>query len=40
MGFGPGGSKPFTQDYRHYKYYGFGGKGAKTSWAHNPKESM
>jgi hypothetical protein len=21
-----------TQDYRHYKYYGFAGHGAKTSW--------
>ena len=20
-----------------YKYYGFAGQGAKTSWAHNPK---
>ena len=27
----------FLQDYRHYKYFGFAGRGAKTSWAHNPK---
>lgn len=32
--------RPPHQDYHHYKYYGFGGKGAKTSWAHNPKFKM
>ena len=37
MGFGEGGARPFHQDYRHYKYYGFAGRGAKTSWGHNPK---
>ncbi|GFR49505.1 hypothetical protein Agub_g11543 [Astrephomene gubernaculifera] len=37
VGYGEGGVRPFHQDYRHYKYYGFGGHGAKTSWAHNPK---
>ncbi len=26
-----------VQDYWHYMYYGYAGKGAKTSWAHNPK---
>jgi hypothetical protein len=36
-GFGEGGARPFHQDYRFYKYYGFAGKGAKTSWASNPK---
>ncbi|PNW86258.1 hypothetical protein CHLRE_02g079005v5 [Chlamydomonas reinhardtii] len=36
-GYGDGGVRPFHQDYRHYKYYGFAGHGAKTSWAHNPK---
>ncbi|GAX73160.1 hypothetical protein CEUSTIGMA_g613.t1 [Chlamydomonas eustigma] len=39
MGFGTGGAKPFHQDYRHYKYFGFGGKGAKTSWGYNPKHN-
>ncbi|GLC33745.1 hypothetical protein PLESTB_000111300 [Pleodorina starrii] len=39
VGYGNGGVRPFHQDYRHYKYYGFAGKGAKTSWAHNPKFS-
>ncbi|GIL68463.1 hypothetical protein Vafri_21739 [Volvox africanus] len=39
VGYGSGGVRPFHQDYRHYKYYGFAGKGAKTSWAHNPKYS-
>ncbi|MEW5315569.1 MAG: hypothetical protein WDW38_006989 [Sanguina aurantia] len=38
-GYAKGGSRPFHADYRHYKYYGFAGKGAKTSWAHNPKYS-
>ncbi|KAG2491500.1 hypothetical protein HYH03_010077 [Edaphochlamys debaryana] len=37
VGYGEGGVRPFHQDYRHYKYYGFAGHGAKTSWAHNPK---
>lgn len=37
VGYGEGGVRPFHQDYRHYKYYGFAGRGAKTSWAHNPK---
>ncbi|GMH33027.1 hypothetical protein BSKO_00861 [Bryopsis sp. KO-2023] len=32
--------RPPHQDYRHYKYYGFAGRGAKTSWAHNPKFKM
>lgn len=32
--------KPPHQDYNHYKYYGFGGLGAKTSWAYNPKFKM
>lgn len=36
-GWGEGGVRPFHQDYRHYKYYGFAGKGGRTSWAHNPK---
>jgi len=31
--------KPFHHDYRHYKYFGFAGKGAKTSWGYNPKYS-
>ncbi|GIM12949.1 hypothetical protein Vretimale_16143 [Volvox reticuliferus] len=39
VGYGSGGVRPFHQDYRHYKYYGFAGKGAKSSWAHNPKYS-
>ncbi|EFJ49132.1 hypothetical protein VOLCADRAFT_89966 [Volvox carteri f. nagariensis] len=39
VGYGSGGVRPFHQDYRHYKYFGFAGKGAKTSWAHNPKYS-
>ncbi len=25
------------QDYSHYKYYGFAGKGAKSSWGYNPR---
>ncbi|KAL6763121.1 hypothetical protein V8C86DRAFT_2507722 [Haematococcus lacustris] len=37
LGYGEGGVRPFHQDYRHYKYFGFAGRGAKTSWAHNPK---
>lgn len=37
LGFASGGSRPFHQDYRHYKYYGFAGRGARTSWAFNPK---
>ena len=37
LGFASGGSRPFHQDYRHYKYFGFGGRGARTSWAFNPK---
>ncbi|GAX77505.1 hypothetical protein CEUSTIGMA_g4949.t1 [Chlamydomonas eustigma] len=32
--------KPFHHDYRHYKYFGFAGKGAKTSWGYNPKYSV
>mmetsp|Transcript_69476 Transcript_69476/g.219890 ORF Transcript_69476/g.219890 Transcript_69476/m.219890 type:complete len:660 (-) Transcript_69476:13-1992(-) len=28
--------KPWWQ-YNHYKYYGFAGRGARTSWARNPK---
>ncbi len=39
LGYGEGGARPFHQDYRHYKYYGFAGQGAKTSWAFNPKYS-
>ncbi len=39
LGFASGGAKPFHQDYRHYKYYGFAGRGAKTSWAYNPKHN-
>lgn len=27
---------PATKRYEYYKHYGFAGKGAKTSWAHNP----
>ncbi len=33
------GPRPFHEDYRHYKYYGFGGMGAKTAWGFNPKYS-
>ncbi|KAF5832209.1 hypothetical protein DUNSADRAFT_11993 [Dunaliella salina] len=36
-GWAEGGVRPFHQDYRHYKYFGFAGKGGKTSWAYNPK---
>ena len=31
------GSRPYTQTYEHYKYYGFAGCGATTSYACNPK---
>ncbi|CAG9463796.1 unnamed protein product [Pedinophyceae sp. YPF-701] len=34
-----GGAGPFCSQYVHYKYYGYAGQGAKTSWAHNPKYS-
>eukprot|EP00976_Prorocentrum_cordatum_P081966 1184623-Prorocentrum_minimum.AAC.1 len=27
---------PATKRYSYYKHFGFAGKGAKTSWAHNP----
>ncbi|KAK3280113.1 hypothetical protein CYMTET_12035 [Cymbomonas tetramitiformis] len=28
-----------TKRYNYYKYYGFAGKGAKSSWAHNPAKA-
>jgi hypothetical protein len=28
---------PVHKTYSWYKYYGFAGKGAKTSWGYNPK---
>lgn len=28
------GKRPFHQSYSHYKYFGFAGQGAKTSYAH------
>lgn len=30
-------ASPAHKTYAWYKYYGFAGKGAKTSWAYNPK---
>jgi len=27
---------PPTKRYSYYKHFGFAGRGAKTSWAHNP----
>lgn len=32
-----GSQSPWTQRYGHYKYNGFAGKGATSSWARNPK---
>eukprot|EP00955_Chlamydomonas_euryale_P113387 366212-Chlamydomonas_euryale.AAC.51 len=32
-----GSQSPFHQRYSHYKYQGFAGKGATSSWARNPK---
>ncbi len=31
---------PHSCRYTHYKYNGFGGKGATSSWARNPKMAM
>lgn len=31
------GTRPYTTNYSHYKYMGYAGQGAKTSWACNPK---
>mmetsp|Transcript_12962 Transcript_12962/g.30743 ORF Transcript_12962/g.30743 Transcript_12962/m.30743 type:complete len:257 (+) Transcript_12962:258-1028(+) len=31
--------RPFYKDYRHYSRYGFAGHGAKSAWAHNPKQT-
>lgn len=39
-GYAEAGARAYTQDYRHYKYYGYAGKGAKTSWAANPKQMI
>lgn len=35
-----GSQAPFHQRYSHYKYYGYAGAGAKTSWARNPKMQL
>ena len=32
-------SLPAHQTYNWYKYYGFAGQGAKTSWGYNPKRA-
>lgn len=32
-----GSQTAFTQRYDHYKYHGFAGKGATSSWGRNPK---
>ena len=32
-----GSQSPFHQRYTHYRYHGFAGKGATSSWARNPK---
>lgn len=34
-----GSQTPWTKRYDHYKYYGFAGRGATSSWAQNPKNS-
>ena len=33
----PYANVPAHKRYSWYKHYGFGGKGAKTSWGYNPK---
>eukprot|EP00873_Tetraselmis_striata_P021475 jgi/Tetstr1/441739/TSEL_029962.t1 len=32
--------RPFFKDYRHYKYYGYGGRGAVTAWGRNRKGAV
>ncbi len=39
-GYGEGGRRPPHQDYRFYKYFGFAGRGAATSWAANPQKQL
>lgn len=35
-----GSQSPWHQRYNHYKYAGFAGKGATSSWARNPKYAV
>eukprot|EP00197_Chlamydomonas_leiostraca_P007420 CAMPEP_0202874266 /NCGR_PEP_ID=MMETSP1391-20130828/25083_1 /ASSEMBLY_ACC=CAM_ASM_000867 /TAXON_ID=1034604 /ORGANISM="Chlamydomonas leiostraca, Strain SAG 11-49" /LENGTH=119 /DNA_ID=CAMNT_0049555671 /DNA_START=38 /DNA_END=397 /DNA_ORIENTATION=+ len=35
-----GSQSPFHQRYSHYRYYGFAGKGATSSWGRNPKMAL
>uniref|UniRef100_A0A383WAQ5 Uncharacterized protein n=1 Tax=Tetradesmus obliquus TaxID=3088 RepID=A0A383WAQ5_TETOB len=39
-GHGEAGVQAFHQNYAWYRYYGFAGKGAKTSWASNPTKHL